>query len=282
MKIKKKGKKSGRDAVYSNARRVSERQDQGRGLSTFKLPKGYELFKFKKGMNTFDILPFRVSKKNYRVRSKDVKEGQAHYECTFFIHKGIGPEEKWVICPRESFGKDCSVCNYMRKKMKANALSEDDRKALSPKERQLFIVRDHDDDRKKKILENSHFRGFGELLKDKLLAVPETHYYQNFFHLTDGCTLSVRAKDIPMGTGSFVGPVNIEMEKRKKPIDMDLNKIPCLDKYLIEMETEDLEELFLEGRKSDKKKGKEKEEDEDDDDDDDEGSDDGDEDDDED
>lgn len=257
--------------VYSNARKVAEKQaTQGGGRNlAVKLPDGVEAYKFKKGINKFDVLPYRVGAGN-----PACDEGMVHYERTYFAHANVGPENKLVCCPAQTFGKKCPICAYSAKLMRQGKLDEETRNALRTKTRQLFCFRDHDDGKKLKIQDGSFYRGFGEVLQDKLMAVEDDHPYSHFHSLEDGMQLSVMCKEVALPGGKFNQPSNIEMVPRKTQLDDSvLDDVPCLDDLLICLDYDALEEMFQGGetgadaKPADEKKKDKDDEDEDEDDD---------------
>ncbi len=199
-----------RDRVRERTRQKA--QEREGGTSTIRAPKGAEFWKpQKKGTYYVDILPFRVGTDNYSA----VEQDEIWYEMTFFIHRGVGTDEKTVVCPLKTFGKRCPICEEYNALRKDEHASEEVVKALRPKERQIFNVRIRGEEGVK-IFEFSNYN-FGLLLMEEL-EMEDTEENMGFFDIVDGKTLKVRFKDASGGGYTYLAASKIDFVDRD---DMD-------------------------------------------------------------
>lgn len=235
--------KEKRERRYTDAKKRAEEHDSGFQPTSFSVPEGVELFRWKKaGIYRLDIIPFIAGKGN-----PYADEGEVHWERTYYVHRGIGAEENSYACLRRTFGKPCPVCEHVAK-LRADPSSDDKLiQGLREKERQLFLVLDHSDrDKGVQILETSHYMGFGEMLDKKIKASDEEDGYANFFHLEDGMTLKVNVEEDSFAGRTYMKPTNIEMVRRKEPLDDSLlDEVPCLDDIITELSYKELKKIFL-------------------------------------
>lgn len=242
--------KEKRRIQYVKAKEAAEKDLSGFDVTTIDLPKGMSLFSFKKEDHyRIDVLPYVVGKKNPRA-----DEGMIYYERRYYVHKNIGPENKWYTCPAKTFGHPCPVCEHVHE-LEQGGRDKKTIDALRAKMRQLWAIVDLDDDEKKiQIHEGPYYNGLGELLSTKIAALENDDPRNDFFHLDGGMTLKVYAKSESGGTGKFIKPVDIDMVPRRKGYDESvLDDVPCLDKLPRELSYDELHEIYYQtgGKKSD-------------------------------
>lgn len=103
----------------------------------------------KSNINRIDIVPYEITtSKHPLVANGSWKKGQKDYMLEVYVHKSIGPNFATVICPRETYGNKCPICDKMFEAYKAG-----DKKAgnaLRAKRRSIYNVisrnRDAEDD----------------------------------------------------------------------------------------------------------------------------------------
>ena len=177
--------------------RAESRRNLG-GLTTLELPEGVELYKPEKGSVEFDILPYVVSVDNH----PEVKKGEQWYQRNYLAHRNVGPEEKFLICPR-TIGKRCPICEEHQKLKRDPNAEEEVVDALRAKERELFNVVMKDGDGSVMILDISTFL-FGRKLEEEIREGDEAN--AAFAELSGGKTLKVRWESKNMGTNKFATP----------------------------------------------------------------------------
>ena len=210
-------------------KRAEERHSsQGGGLSTINLPEGIDLFIPKKGRNVFDILPYEITVGHH----PEVKKGELWYQRTFWMHRGIGPEEKNIVCPLKTIGKPCPVCEEYNRLRKDPDADEDVVKALKPKERELYNVIDLGKDSKGQIqiLEMS-FHCFGKQLEEELSEGSSDN--DCFSDLEGGKSLKVRFSEETTGKYTYLEASRIDFVERDQDYkDSILDDVMDLDRLL--------------------------------------------------
>lgn len=230
------------EMVYSDSRSIIDKKEKGFSPTSIKLPHGIEKFKFKKkGQFKIDIMPYVVKHNPWA----DVKKGQGHYSRTYFVHRGIGPDNNDFCCLQKNWNKDCPICEHVAKLTKKGA-DEKLINSLKPKERELFVFINRDEKEKgPQIFETGHYKSFGEFLHNKLDAFPKGHPYHKFFHLDNGLTAIMTTKQDAFNGVTYYPVINIEFVERK-PYDVSImKKIPCLDLLPKELTYKELRKIFL-------------------------------------
>jgi len=213
------------------------------------LPRGVQLFNPKPGSIVWlDFLPYRVTDPKHPDRddARDIATpGSLWYTRRFKIHRGVGIENKVIVCPA-FVGSRCPICEYRSEQLK-RGVSWTSVQPLKPSERNLYVVipkksKDYDETIH---IWNVAFHHFGKLLKEELKANPD---YERFPSLEDGYTLRIRFDEQVFAKKTFGTAVRIDFEPRQKQYDMSiLEKVPNLDEILVVMEYDEIKELFFEG-----------------------------------
>lgn len=115
----------------------------------------------------FDFLPYVVTTRKHPeydlLKEDDLLED---YKLDIFVHKGIGPSKKNIVCPKRTYGKKCPICeehDRIRELPENKDLdwnSDELKKAvghLRPSQKSFFVVVDLEDDNKIKLFEYSHY-----------------------------------------------------------------------------------------------------------------------------
>ncbi len=227
---------------YVNAKEVAAKESQGFEMSTINLPPGMERFSFKKeGQYKLDIIPYIVGKGN-----PQAGEGLAFYKRRYYVHKDVGVNNKWIVCPARTFGKTrCPICEDVSAKLREG----EDVKLVNPlkdKMRELYLVIDHDEMAKGvQLYEGPFYSGLGELLTTELEAMDEDDGDRDFFCLEGGRTLKIFVKEESVGSGKFKKPVSIKFMARKEDLPEDLlDKAPCLDDIIKEMPYDEMKKMY--------------------------------------
>ena len=216
--------------------RSQERESSGGGFK-FNLEEGTKFYTPKKGSRSIDILPYEVTVKNH----PEQKKGELWYERTIFVHYNIGIDDKSILCPK-TIGKPCPICEEMALMKKDKKADEDDVKALKPKERQIFNVRDPEEPDELMIFESSYFT-FGQQLEEEIREGKDD--WAGFADLEGGYTLKVRFGEKKLGKNSFLTASRIDFEERDDLDEDILEEVQDLDKILNVMNYEAIEKIFL-------------------------------------
>ena len=228
-------KKERRNKV-SAKRRLSEHKIGG-GSNHITLPDGCELFTPKPGSYRLEFLPYVVKNNPY------AKEGELHFERTYYIHRNVGPNNEWCICLAKTYGKPCPICEYRSKLTKDPSSDEETVKALAPAERQLFILVEGSAYDQKLIWDVSHHL-FGKQLDNKIQNSDEEDGYDLFADVEEGKTVRVSFKQSDQG--KWLETIDIEFKDRRKPLPSSVfEDVPCLDDMLKPMSYEKMKSLLL-------------------------------------
>lgn len=117
--------------------KTGQQKMQGIEPTHLSLPEDIQMYMPKVGDHTIDILPYIAGKNDPMT-----EEGEPTYTCQYLVHKDVGPQKKWYICP-EQFEKDCPVCEERRNLMEEGH-DKDVWKHLYPRERNLYNVVSYD------------------------------------------------------------------------------------------------------------------------------------------
>jgi len=201
-------------------------------------PKRFFFRPEKKGYQSIDILPYRVTSDT----NPEAKAGTLWYQRTIWVHYGIGPEERPVICPK-TIGQPCPICEERRRMEKEPDSDEEACKALLPKERELFNIVDlADPDAGVKIFEISYHL-FGKKLAAECAENPDDR--SGFCDLTGGKTLKLRFSEKTLPGRTFLEVDRIDFEDRGDYGEDWLDAVHDLDAMIKAQSYTELQRLFL-------------------------------------
>ncbi len=248
---------------FTSARETAEKMESGFGMSTLVLPEKTKLFKLKSDKTIkIDIIPYRVGKGNRRA-----DEGMVHWEREYHMHRGIGANNESVVCLARTSNKKCPVCQFVSGLQRDAKASDETIKGLLPKQRQLFNVIDvNNREDGIQVWDVAPFN-FGDLLQKMISDSEEGEGWDDFSHPEKGSTLKLGVSEATMGDGGkFFKVVSIQLVPRKKPYKMSIiDKAPCLDECIKELDYDALKDKLEEADPSESKKrwGKKKDKDSD-------------------
>ena len=238
-------KKSRERRVTSARRRVNEHV-VGISTTSMNLPEGVSILQIKKaGTYRLDVIPYEVGDGN-----PFAKKGELHYERTYYVHRGIGPENSSYVCLSKTFKKPCPICEFRAKEARNPEADEELIKNLAPKERQLFNVIDLSDPDKGVQLMEYSYHLFGKALDAKVRGGDDNEY-DLFADLEQGLTVKVVFEEEKGAGYVYYKASDIEMKPRKKPYDESiLEATTCLDGVPKEVKYADLKKIFLQTEES--------------------------------
>ena len=231
-----------------SAKGWADTPDSGFVMTCLKLPDGIELFTPKKeGIYRLDVIPYEVPKTCLAGPNPNAHPGELHYERTYFIHRGIGVDEKNYVCPNKTAGKPCPICEYRREQMQSRNGDEDVVKALSPKQRQLWNVIDREEDDETIRVWDISFHNFGKQLKREIRDADEDDGYEYFADPEDGLTLRVGLDETSFaGSKPFLQAGTINFKVRKNSLsDEIMDAAQPLDSLLTVLDYDKLKSIFL-------------------------------------
>lgn len=118
----------------------------------------------------FDIVPFQVGDKYPLTRDPDtdravrLEKGDWTYLLDVWVHRGVGPDNETVVCPRKSYGEPCPICEHAQELL-ADEDDKEERKKIfgdkMPKRRVMYnvLVYDNADEEEKgvQVFEVAHW-----------------------------------------------------------------------------------------------------------------------------
>lgn len=169
-----------REQIQAQQKKVQETKGKNLNVSAshFELPEGLSQW-LPKGSDkgeehAFDIVLFKAGK-NFPNMNCNVNEGEWAYLLDFYVHRNIGPERQWVLCPNSFRSKTasgdkkgCPICERMAM-LQANESDKEKRikiwRKYRPQRRCMYyaIVRDGDKEEKKGVQVLDCFFDFMEL-----------------------------------------------------------------------------------------------------------------------
>jgi gp32 DNA binding protein like len=231
-------------------------KSRGRGADLFTLPEGAELFNLEStGTFNLDIIPYEVGEGN-----PNAEEGSTYWERGFWIHRDIGVNNEWVVCPAQTLKKPCPICEFRAKLADDPDVDEKVVDALKPSERMIMNVINLKKDSGKVMLWHISYAYFGNAMQQALSAEyeDEEENMDFFFEAEEGYYVKCQVEKGWQGRGFEV--TRADFKERKEDLDDDiLDKAVCLDEVLRIRDYDELKELLMGGMSDDE----EPEEDED-------------------
>lgn len=183
----------------------------------------------KSNINRLDIVPYEITTNNHPLVSKGSwKIGQKDYMLEVYVHRSIGPDYATVICPRETYGKKCPICDKMFEAYKAG-----DKKTgnlLRAKRRSIYnvISRNRDADDEIMIWDAPYTWSEERIIAAKAMEEDVSGKKVNFAHPTEGNTIAFNATLSDLQPANAKEPVIEPKEYRFLPRDNSL--IPFVSK----------------------------------------------------
>lgn len=225
---------------------AQQRQQIQTASATIVLPDGISFYRFPKDTPfvRLDILPF--------VTKTEVGE-QVLCRYPYFAHRDIGPNHATVVCPQQSKGLSCPICDYLHGLSWTNPEDKALRNQYRARERQLYAVipLDGPDDVRGKlhILDVAQF-GFGRFIDDKIakrdLLDPSEANWVHYADLLEGFTLKISLEERKMGSGvSYIAAASIDFKGRQRQYTEDwYDKVPDLSKLPVLHSYEEIDKIF--------------------------------------
>jgi hypothetical protein len=171
------------------------------------------------GKHRINIIPYTIKSKNHPlVKRGEAEIGEQDYIMDFYVHRGVGPAEKSVLCLKNTYGKPCPICEYaasLRKKGK-----EEEAKALKPSRRAAYNIEDLKEPGKIKVFETSHYLFEKELIEEA--RDDDDGGFIDFADPEEGMEIKFRASKTTKGNVEFMEFKSFAFEDRDEPISEEL------------------------------------------------------------
>jgi len=215
------------------------KDDSGKFKSVFRdIPGG--LWKCKEGSHSINILPFIAGKNN-----PNRSEGKPTYLLDIFIHTKVGVNEDSYLCLNRTYKgkKDCPICEYQAKLRKQEEYDEAEVKALSPTRRAVYNIQVLDDKKESdrvRVFDVSHY-----LFEKELIERAEGMKGGRvlFAHPDEGKVITFKRRG-KGPTDTKYAPFDFE-PREEEITDELLDKVLCLDDYLIIPTYEEVAQAFF-------------------------------------
>ena len=227
---------------------TDRQKKQASKMGYFQLPKNISIFKETPGTKAkMDFLPYVVTDENHPDSNKEygiAVPGQQWYKRPFRIHRGIGVNNEYVVCPT-SIGKRCPICEHRAKLQKGGNATKEELSSLNATNRVLYNViplNDKEYEKTVHIWEASQY-----LFQDKLNEeIEEEEDNACFPSLEEGKTLRIRFVEESFQKNKYASVGRIDFLERDEPYDESMLKDVCnLDEVLIILSYEELDKKFM-------------------------------------
>lgn len=211
--------------------------------TVLRMPEGVSFWTCKLGKRTIDIVPYITGEGN----PKCEESGVEYFERTFWVYKDVGIEQKPYVCSSKTFGHPDFIQEWRQQEARNPDADTKLIKALAPKERQIFLVYDHDErDKGVQVWEFSSFL-FGNLLASRIENSSDRQGWFNFYSPDeDGFSLQLTVEQGSVDGHTFNKVTAIDFIPRDEPLPEHIvNHGICLDDLLVECEYGELKSIFL-------------------------------------
>lgn len=243
MKKDRKRRKSMREKTRQKA------NESGNLIANYiKLPQGFDLLNLEDAIKEhkkskkvpFDIIPFEVTESHpFDEDSPGEMLGELWWRYHFYVHNGIGAEEKKYTCLR-TFGKKCPICLERKRLMDSDEVDEKVTDTLRAKTRELYFA-STDGMKTAQIWDMSHFLFMKGLDKEVKTGDEEL---ADFPEVEGGFTVITRFEEKIFGKGTYYEADRYDFESRKDVPEALIDSLPDLAGCVIELTFEKLEALF--------------------------------------
>lgn len=253
MATKDKKKKKER---LSSAQRAAT-HNVGRDFAALTVPNGLNMIKIKdECKKRWSIVPFEATEANPLAVKFD-RVGKLYFERTYWVHARIGPNNDSYACPARCTAHlppkkrlKCPICEERARLAKGGDVDDDVLKSLLPKERQLWLIYDHDETDKGVQLFEVSFHGLGKDLDEAVRSdreEEEPEGYEYFADTEEGYVLRISFKEAPTGgNGKWYPPARIDFKERTKALPDEIAEHGiAVDKIVKLVPYDELASLFM-------------------------------------
>lgn len=171
------------------------------------------------GKHRINIVPYIIKSKNHPlVKKGEAEVGEMDYVLDFYVHRGVGPSEKSVLCLKNTYGKPCPICEHSASLRKAG--KEKEANALKPSHRVVYNIEDLKEPGKIKVFETSHYLFEKELIEEA--RDDENGGFVDFADPEEGKEIKFRASKATKNKIEFTEFKSFSFEDRDEELDSDL------------------------------------------------------------
>jgi len=210
--------------------------------------KKVEFYKIKdSGDYAIDIIPFKIASKKHPATHEGAAVGDEVYNLDYYLHRNVGPKQMTVICPAETLGKPCPICEAAERAKREFGPQSKEFASLKPKHNVMYNVVDPEDkDEKIKIFDVS-FALFEQALIETAGAKGRRKGkdFIRFGNIEEGWSVSFTANQESFMGAKYFKFTAFDLDQREEPHSKSLIKEAySLDEYMIVKSYEELEALM--------------------------------------
>lgn len=207
----------------------------------------------KAGDFALDIIPYKIATKRHPEVKNGAEIGDEVYALDFWVHKYVGPKQVTVLCPKDTFGKKCPICERMEENMRKYGPKSKEFLGLKPKHRVMYNVIDPNAGNNELMLFEESFALFEqELIKAaKVKGARKGTDFIRFASLSEGYSVFFNVERASFEKAEFNKYSNFDFEKKEQPHKKSLvNSTLALDDFMNVLPYDKLAEM-LEGDSGD-------------------------------
>jgi hypothetical protein len=204
----------------------------------------------KDGEYAIDIIPMEITTKNNpSVVDGSMKIGDKIHALDYFVHKNIGPKKQAYICPSQTVGKACPICEEYDRVKKAKGWDSDEAKALKATHRIIYNVVNADDEKGTVMLFDASYYLFAAELNEEAETTARKRNvdfldYAGIFSKKDALSISFRAVMTKSPVGEYAKFKSFAFEERKNQFT---GKAISVDNFMIVKSYDELSNIFFGG-----------------------------------
>jgi hypothetical protein len=219
--------------LEKNQRRAKGEKAEGYGC--FKRVEGLTFWKPEQGKQRIDIIPWLTGKQN-----PTFPEGTATYVLEYYAHKGVGPENKTLLCPKKNYNQKCPICEHVDAELQAGA-EWNDVSGFAAKRRCCYNVVDVGNKSKSIQLFEVSYHLFEKLLVVDCVVDGEII---SFADLEEGKTVEFKAREKSFRQATYLEFDSFNFLDREPYPDNFYKKAHCLDEMLVLHDYDTINKIF--------------------------------------
>lgn len=206
----------------------------------------YKIKEEKEGRNIIDIIPYVIQSDNNPIlfdKRSNLKKGKISYLVRFSVHKNIGVNDETIVCPKETFGKPCPVCEERWKLYEQKQI--DLVKKLNCSDRALYWVRDPKNNPDEVLIFDQSCFYFEKEMTSAARAIGDEQPV-SFASIKNGKSVVFLGVETEIGKNKWIKPKSFTFIDRKLPVEeAHVEKTFDLSDYLVVRSYEEISALFF-------------------------------------
>lgn len=200
-----------------------------------------------RGDYRIDIIPYKIASKNHPDCKRGASIGDEVYSLDFFTHGYVGAGQVTVLCPKETYGKACPICEQAEIALREHGKESKEYGSLKPKHRVLYNVVNPDDENEEIMLFEETFAFFEQELNKFAgnRGRRKGGEFVRFADVSEGLTVVFTAEENKFNGKPFFKYNSWDFEERDKPHSKSIvDAAYALDDYLVVKSYDELKEIL--------------------------------------